>query len=876
MLVNNVGDGIYQLDARGRFVAVNDVIVEMTGYSRDDLLGEHVSVVVEAADVKPFEREIRARLETGDDPHTTFDLAIETADGDRIPCELRFTVLVNDGEFAGTAGVARLSREYDRSSDHLPSIWETYESISSVIDEADVGVFVLDDAFEVVWIDETTEEYFGIDRSDVVGRDKRTLIQETIRNRLSDPDSFTETVFATYDDNSYVEQFECQITPGPGREGRWLEHRSTPIESGRYAGGRVELYYDITDRKEAERAREESERRFQTLVGAVEEYAIFMLDSEGHVVSWNDGAERIKGYDAADILGEHVSIFYTDEDRADGVPDRNLTTAREEGSHEEEGWRVRADGSQFWADVTVTAIYDGDELQGYAKVSRDLTERREREQRSRHEHALTEQILETSPIGIAVVNRDGSTARANERMAQLLDLPTDGSSTIAQRETYGANGDMLPLEERPVSRVFETGAPVVDQKIYIERQGGQRRWLSINARPITDDQGETEQVVETAADVTGLKALAERRKRDLEEREKELAAVQLAINMFETDDEPVEQLAQEFVSVLPQFFQYPEQTAARISIGETEQATEEYDVRHRRITARTTTVRGTPITIEAAFQDPADGLEEGAKAFLDEEQELIDTVVTLLKLHFDRREYIDDLQASNERLEQFAYAASHDLQEPLRMVSSYLQLIEGRYIHELDEDAEEFLTYAIDGAERMREMIDGLLKYSRVESRGDPFERVDLDAVLEDVLDDLRLSIEGRDTEIIREPLPTVEGDRSQLRQVFQNVLDNAIEYSGDDPPRITVSAERAGEEWVISVSDEGIGIDPADADRVFDVFQRLHTHDEYAGTGIGLALCRRIVERHGGEIWVESESSGGATFSFTLSAVREDDTRSS
>ncbi|QRV15316.1 histidine kinase [Haloterrigena salifodinae] len=227
------------------------------------------------------------------------------------------------------------------------------------------------------------------------------------------------------------------------------------------------------------------------------------------------------------------------------------------------------------------------------------------------------------------------------------------------------------------------------------------------------------------------------------------------------------------------------------------------------------------------------------------------------------------LEASNERLEEFAYAASHDLQEPLRMISSYLQLIERRYADALDEDGQEFIDFAVDGADRMRRMIDGLLEYSRVETQGDPFESVDLDAVLDDVLTDLQLRIEETDAAIAREPLPTVTGDAGQLRQVFQNLLSNALEYSGDDPPRVAVSAEETGSEWVIAVRDEGIGIDPADIDRIFALFQRLHSVEESVGSGIGLAVCKRIVERHGGEIRVDSEPGEGSTFSVAISQSR-------
>ena len=231
----------------------------------------------------------------------------------------------------------------------------------------------------------------------------------------------------------------------------------------------------------------------------------------------------------------------------------------------------------------------------------------------------------------------------------------------------------------------------------------------------------------------------------------------------------------------------------------------------------------------------------------------------------ERKAIEEQLKESNEHLEQFAYAASHDLQEPLRMVTSYLELLDRRYGDDLDADAEEFIGFAVDGAERMREMIESLLEYSRVDIRGDPFQIVDLDAVFAHTCQNLQVKIDETDAEVNAEHLPDVRGDGSQLNQVFQNLLSNAIEYSGDSPPVVHVSAEPTGDEWTISISDEGIGIAPDDQDRIFDVFQRLHTQDEHNGTGIGLSLCRRIVERHGGEIWVESEPGEGTTFLFSL-----------
>jgi signal transduction histidine kinase len=224
-----------------------------------------------------------------------------------------------------------------------------------------------------------------------------------------------------------------------------------------------------------------------------------------------------------------------------------------------------------------------------------------------------------------------------------------------------------------------------------------------------------------------------------------------------------------------------------------------------------------------------------------------------------------ELARSNKELEQFAYVASHDLQEPLRMVSSYTQLLEQRYRGRLDDDAHEFINYAVDGARRMQRLINDLLEFSRVSTRGKPLQPVDANDVLGTVRANLSAAIEDAGALVTNEELPTVMIDPTQLGQLLQNLIGNAIKFHGAGPPRVHVAAcEREGE-WVFAVKDNGIGIEPEYFDRIFVIFQRLHVAADYPGTGIGLAVCKRIVERHGGRIWVESESGAGAIFSFTV-----------
>jgi signal transduction histidine kinase len=226
-----------------------------------------------------------------------------------------------------------------------------------------------------------------------------------------------------------------------------------------------------------------------------------------------------------------------------------------------------------------------------------------------------------------------------------------------------------------------------------------------------------------------------------------------------------------------------------------------------------------------------------------------------------------ELARSNADLEQFAYIASHDLQEPLRSVSSYAQLLARRYKGKLDADADDFITYTVEGTVRMQELIKDMLEYSRVGTRGKDLEPTDGNDMLAKVLKNLAMAIEDNQSSVTYDLLPTLRGDGVQLSQLFQNLIGNALKFHGDRRPEIHVGAERRGDEWEFSVRDNGIGIEPQYAERIFVIFQRLHTRSHYSGNGMGLAICKKIVERHGGRIWMQSRFGEGTTFFFTLPA---------
>ncbi|QCS45042.1 PAS domain S-box protein [Natrinema versiforme] len=730
-----------------------------------------------------------------------------------------------------------------------------------------------------------------------------------------------------------------------------------------------------TERGEVDRHDPDSEQ-FSAFVRAVKDYAIFMLDPEGTVVSWNEGAERIKGYSADDIIGQHFSAFYTKDDIAAGVPEQNLERAAAEGRVEDEGWRIRKDGSRFWANVTITAIRDDGELQGFTKVTRDMTDRREYEQQLEKQTDQLEQelddVFERIDDAFYALDEEFQYEYVNEKAQEYIGksasklvgqkpwevFDVDKSDPIFERFDE-ALATQEPMRFERYSEPLGTWSMV---RIYPSESG-----LSVYFEDITqrkEREQELERVydllerAERVADIGGWEIDPDTHDVFWTDHLFEILAIQSdeeppldeALDVYHDEDRPnVERAIDEAIQSGKSFdietrFQTPTGEVRWLRVigepdledgeivslrGAVQDITERKErerelqrVRERMEFALDATdaivwdwnidedqtsfypsaesLYGSTVEtwddfIGIVHPDDREMIEEKIRESLDtgepkyeeiridrdgeerwieapgrpiQDEDGLTRMVGVARDITDRKTFEQKLQESNERLEQFAYAASHDLQEPLRMVSSYLQLLEERYSDELDEDGREFIDFAVDGADRMREIIDGLLEYSRVETQGDPFEPIDLEMVLDGVVDNLQLRIEEHDAEITSEDLPEVEGDASQLRQVFQNLLENAIEYRGDAPPQVHISAERAGKKWVVSVSDNGIGIDPDDQDRIFEIFQRLHSREEHDGTGIGLALCKRIVERHGGEIWIDSEPDDGTTFSVSLPAV--------
>jgi PAS domain S-box-containing protein len=478
----------------------------------------------------------------------------------------------------------------------------------------------------------------------------------------------------------------------------------------------------------------ESEERYRMLLDGVQHYAIFAMDPEGQVVSWNVGAELVKGYKADEIIGRNFSCFFPPEDIAQNRPQEILRMAAANGRYEEQGVRVRKDGSRFLASLAFTALRDSvGNLRGFSEFSHDLSESKESEAKYRG-------LLEAAPDAMVVVNQAGEIV--------LLNLQAEKRFGYYRDELLGQQvKNIIPegFAERLIADGTRTAAEALTQQIGTgielsgRRKDGSEFPIEIMLSPLENAEG----ILVTAA----IRDITERKRSELH---------------------------------------------------------------------------------------------------------LVKTA--------------EELKRSNGQLEQFAYVASHDLQEPLRMVASYTQLLASRYQGRLDSDADEFIAYAVDGCNRMQGLIRDLLAYSRSGTDSKVLREISIEAALKDALANLRASIEESGAIVTHDLLPAIAADDTQLVQVFQNLIGNAIKYRGVAVPHVHVSAAKNGDkEWIFSVRDNGLGIAPQYFERIFIIFQRLHGRQEFNGTGIGLAICKKIVERLGGRIWVESQLEQGSTFFFSL-----------
>jgi PAS domain S-box-containing protein len=647
----------------------------------------------------------------------------------------------------------RLSSLFAALKRHPETVPESLAVAQELIEAVPVPVFLKGRDGRYVGVNKAWEDFFGIPRDAIIGKthfDRETDPSVVAKHPTEDEELWNSPGRRTY---------EIRVSIGGGAVRDIIIHKGTFAHANGEVAGMVGTIVDITERKEAERARQDSEARFRSLTEHIPD-ALFFVDDQGRLTDVNPAALVLTGCSRENLIR------------------RPIWSLVARPSFNEADWRgLLADDHR--ACECAVRQKDGQsvdvELYAVAKVAphvhlaiaRDI---RARKQAQGESNTAFKDLFDDAPIGYHELNADGRFTRVNRTELAMLGYRED--------EMLGHFPWEFVVEKVSREAVASKLTGHVSRGAFertLKRKDGSQLPVLIEDRLIRNNDG-TVQGIRTAIVDNSARKWAE----------ENLAAANQRLTQ---------------------------------------------DVAARKL-------------VETQLREAHDALSHKA----------------------------EELAQSNEELQHFAYVASHDLQEPLRMVSSYTQLLERRYATAFDGDAKEFMAFIVDGATRMKQLIEDLLAYSRVGTGGREMQSADCGAALQRALLNLRAAIEASGATITHGPLPTVTGDGSQLAQLFQNLIGNAIKFRSTDAPCIDVGAQEQDNAWVVSVKDNGIGIDPQYFERIFIMFQRLHAKGDYSGTGIGLAICKKIIDRHGGRIWAESLLGHGCTFCFTLPKPREAD----
>lgn len=645
----------------------------------------------------------------------------------------------------------------------------------------------------------------------------------------------------------------------PDGETRWFHWNIQPASEGLLI-----VTQDITERKQAEQERYIALEKYRVLFETFP-LGISVTDAVGNLLEANRESERLLGISRED----HTRRTYDGPEwrmvRPDGSPMppdeyASVRALKEKRLVENvEMGIVKGGGEITWINVTAVPL----RLEGYGVVITygDITERKRAEEALRKSENKMRSIFRAAPTGIGVVvNRVFK--EVNQRLCEITGYNRDELIDQSARIIYPSDEEYEYVGREKYRQIAEKGTGTVETRF--RRKDSTLINVLMSSTPI-DPADLGRGVTFTALDITERKR-AEEALRESEERYRKLlefAPVAIAVH---ADDRIIfinrtgvrllgaaseeEIIGRSVLDIMhPAGLNQARERQRRMMAGEQGIYPVE-DVYLK--------LDGTPINVEVSVTPLS---YQGKLAF----QAIVADITERKRAEAELQETLKELKRSNVELEQFAYVASHDLQEPLRAVAGMVQLLQKKYQGQLDEQADLYITYLVEAAARMQRLINDLLAYSRVGRRGQPFTPVNTAACLQLVLKNLAAVVQESRASITWDNLPTVAADSTQLSQLFQNLIGNALKFRGDKEPQIHLSAVKVANAWQFSVRDNGIGIEPQYFERIFQVFQRLHTREEYPGTGIGLALCQKIVERHGGVIWVESQVGQGSTFHFTL-----------
>src|SRR5580698_7897405 len=861
-LLEAAPDAMVVVNPRGDIVLLNVQAEKQFGYRRDELVGQKVKNIIPqgfaerliADGLRSVEDALAQQIGTG------IELIARRKNGTEFPIEIMLSPLDSAEGILVTAAIRDISvrREAEK---HLALMEGRYRGL---LEAAPDAMVVVNQAGDIVLLNVQAEKKFGYRRDELLGQKVKNII----------PEGFAERLIAD-DARSAADALAQQIGTGIELSGRRkdgstfpLELMLSPLESDEGILVTAAIR-DISVRKAAEQHVVQMEGRYRGLLEAAPD-AMVVVNQAGDIVLLNVQAEKKFGYRRDELLGQKVKNIIPEGFAERLVADAHRSAAdalaQQIGTGIELSGR-RKDGSEFPIEIMLSPLESDEGILVTAAI-RDISVRKAAEKHRVQMEGRYRGLLEAAPDAMVVVNQGGDIV--------LLNVQAEKKFGYRRDELLGQKvKNIIPegFAERLIADDARSAADALAQQIGTgielsgRRKDGSTFPLELMLSPLESDEG----ILVTAAirDISVRKA-AEQHVVQMEGRYRGLleAAPDAMVVVNQGGDIVLlnvqaekkfgyrrdELLGQKVKNIIPEGF------AERLiadALRSVEDALAQQISTGIELNGRRKNGSDFPLELMLSPLESAEGILVTAA---------IRDITVRKQAELNLLHKIEELNRSNEELGQFAYIASHDLQEPLRMVASYTQLLSRRYKGKLDSDADEFIAFAVDGASRMQRLIQDLLAYSRVGTKGRDMVEISSEEALRQALINLRGAIEEKGALVTHDSLPPVIADDMQLVQLFQNLVGNAIKYQSSGVPRVHITAHKNGaKKWTFSVKDNGLGIDPQYFEKIFGMFQRLHKREEFDGTGIGLAICKKIVERHGGNISVESEPGHGSTFRFAL-----------
>jgi PAS domain S-box-containing protein len=806
-------------------------------------------------------------------------------DGTSIWIEGDYNCLYNsDGEIIGHFGIQRDISDRKASEIALQASEQRYATLAEAVP---VGIFRTDTVGHCLYVNERWCQIAGLTFAEAQQDGWAQTLHPDDRERV-----FAEWYDCAQHNLPFQSEYRFQKRNGDITwvVGQSVAERGIEGELLGYVGSVT----DISAAKQAEAALKQSEQKFRAIFDGTFQF-MGVLTPEGMVTQANRTALDAIAANLEDVVGQlfWATPWWTHSPVLQEQLKQAIALAAKGEFVRFEAEHILAEGTSVFVDFTLKPVFDEvGKVVMLIPEGRDITDRKQIEEALRESEQRLQALLDNSTAVIYMKDTLGRYMMINHRYEDLFHLDRNEVKGKTDRDIFPQQiADAFQANDR---EVIAAGVALEKEEV-APQDDGLHTYLSIKF-PLFDAEGKIYAVCGMSTDIS-----------DRKRKEEILQNISLGV-ATKTDKFLFQALAEYLTKTLSVEFAFigeliqPENNRVRTIAGYGDGQILE-NIEYALANTPCENVAGKQLCVYAnqiQAQFPLDTYlrEIGAESFMGvplfdstgqalglitvlshqplQDTELMAEILNIFaaraaaeierqRAEVELQNQKQDLARSNAELQQFAYVASHDLQEPLRMIVSYLELLERRYKGQLDEKADKFIAFAVDGATRMQTLINDLLSYSRVGTRGQNLETVDCAIIVQSVLTNLQVAIAQSNAVITYDPLPKVNADPSQLTQLFQNLISNAIKFRREEPPRIHIAVKCTDDKWLFSVQDNGIGIEPQYLDRIFIIFQRLHSRTEYPGTGIGLAVCKKIVERHGGTLWIESQPGQGSTFHFTL-----------